>query len=191
MRVQLNQTILRLHQGDITKLAVDGMVNAANAALRGGGGVDGAIHRAGGPAIMQECRQIKGGCPTGSAVSTTAGNLNAQRVIHAVGPVWQGGRKKEADLLGSAYSAALAIAEEEKLTSLAFPSISTGVYGYPIEQACAVALAAVLAHLRWEGDETVLREVVFVLFSAEDYAVYAAELGRLSTAVDDLNHLPN
>lgn len=189
MHIQHKQTILRLHQGDITNLSVDGIVNAANAGLRGGGGVDGAIHRAGGPTIMQECRQIKGGCPTGSAVSTTAGNLDARRVIHAVGPVWQGGRKKEPDLLGSAYSACLAIAEEEALASLAFPSISTGVYGFPIEQASTVALTAVLKHLRWQGDDTILRDIIFVLFSPADYAVYQAEFERLLASEADLHPL--
>lgn len=179
--IQINQTTLRLHQGDITNLPqpVDGIVNAANSVLRGGGGVDGAIHRAGGPTIMQECRQIKGGCPTGSAVSTTAGQLNARRVIHAVGPIWQGGRKKEADLLASAYSACLAIAEEENLSTLAVPSLSTGAYGYPIEQACPLALDTVRKHLRWLEEDTVLREIIFVLFSEVDYRVYEQALRDL------------
>lgn len=183
MPYQLNETVLRLHQGDITQVACAAIVNAANAALSGGGGVDGAIHRAGGPAIMRECRKIKGGCPTGSAVSTTAGELPAQRVIHAVGPVWQGGRRHEEKLLGSAYSAALAIAEEEALQSIAFPSISTGIYGYPIDQAAPAAINAVIRHLRWE---TQLKEVVFVLFSDHDYQVYRRHLKAAADAEPEL-----
>jgi O-acetyl-ADP-ribose deacetylase len=128
---------------------------------------------------MQECRLIKGGCPTGSAVSTTAGDLPARRVIHAVGPIWQGGRKKEAELLASAYSACLAIAEEEGLTTLAFPSLSTGAYGYPIELACGVALTAVQRHLDWFDSDSILRQISFILFTPDDYAIYAAELDRL------------
>lgn len=183
MKLKLNDTVLRLHQGDITKVAVEAIVNAANSALSGGGGVDGAIHRAGGAEILKECRKIKGGCPTGSAVSTTAGNLPAKRVIHAVGPVWQGGRKHEDKLLGSAYSAALQRAEDGALKTIAFPSISTGIYGYPLDQAAEVALGAVLSHLRWE---TQLEEVVFVLFSDSDYKVYEKQLGQLAKSEGDL-----
>lgn len=183
MKIKLNETILSLFKGDITTLTVDGIVNAANSALRGGGGVDGAIHRAGGPEIMKECRQVKGGCPTGSAVTTTAGNLSAKRVIHAVGPVWRGGRQQEAKLLGSAYSAALQRAEDEELRRIAFPSISTGVYGYPIVEACEIAVAAVLSHLRWE---TNLKEVIFVLFSQSDYEVYQRCFEKLLSSEPDL-----
>jgi O-acetyl-ADP-ribose deacetylase len=179
MNKTYHQTLLHLHQGDITQFPAEGIINAANSALRGGSGVDGAIHRVGGASIMQECRLIKGGCPTGSAVSTTAGDLPARRVIHAVGPIWQGGRKKEAELLASAYSACLAIAEEEGLTTLAFPSLSTGAYGYPIEQACGVALTAVQRHLDWFDSDTILRQISFILFTPADYAIYAAELDRL------------
>ncbi|MDA0246404.1 MAG: O-acetyl-ADP-ribose deacetylase [Chloroflexi bacterium] len=188
MKFQLHQTTIRLHQGDITQVAAEAIVNAANSALAGGGGVDGAIHRVGGPAILAECRQIKGGCFTGSAVSTTAGRLPAQRVIHAVGPVWQGGRKQEAKLLGSAYSAALFLAEEEGLTSIAFPALSTGAYGYPVKEACVVALAAVLGHLQWE---TVLCEVIFVLFSGRDYALYQTHLQQLFATEPNLRLLAN
>ena len=154
--------------GDITTVVADAIVNAANEGLRGGGGVDGAIHRAGGPAIMEECRKI-GRCPTGQAVITTGGNLPAAHVIHTVGPVWYGGDKGEEGLLRSAYENCLVLAKERGLTSLAFPSISTGTFGYPVEAASRVAASAVLGHL--EGT-TSLERVIFVLFGAGDYAVY-------------------
>lgn len=165
---RLHDTILELHQGDITGLAVDAIVDAANSGLRGGGGVDGAIHRAGGSAIMAECRQI-GGCPTGQAVVTTAGRLPARFVIHAVGPVWRGGQHGEPELLRSAYANSLLRAEEQAVQSIAFPSISTGVYGFPIDLACPIAVSAALEHVR-RG--TNLHRILFVLFSAGDYAVY-------------------
>ncbi len=155
-------------EGDITRIAADAVVNAANEGLRGGGGVDGAIHRAGGPAIMAECRRI-GRCPTGQAVITTGGDLPAAYVIPTVGPVWRGGARGEEDLLRSAYEKSLALAVERGLRTIAFPSISTGVYGYPIEQASRVAIGAVLDHL---AGETSLEKVIFVLFGAADYAVY-------------------
>lgn len=173
-------TSLELHQGDITRLNVEAIANAANAALRGGGGVDGAIHRAGGPAIMAECRQI-GGCPTGQAVVTTGGDLPARYVIHAVGPVWRGGDHGEEDLLRSAYTNSLLRAEEQGVTSMAFPSISTGVYGYPIELACPVAVGAVLDHVR---GGTGLERIVFCLFSALDYAVYERHFQQLLATID-------
>jgi O-acetyl-ADP-ribose deacetylase (regulator of RNase III) len=176
VKLQLLQTTLELHQGDITRLAVDTIVNAANSGLRGGGGVDGAIHRAGGPAIMAECRRI-GGCPTGHAVVTTGGNLPARYVIHTVGPVWQGGEHGEPTLLRSAYANSLLRAEELGLASIAFPSISTGVYGYPIELACPVAVGAVIDHVR-QG--TVLQRIVFCLFSAGDFAVYDEYLRNMT-----------
>ena len=177
MMLQLHQTSLELHQGDITRLAVDAIVNAANSGLRGGGGVDGAIHRAGGPAIMAECRRI-GGCPTGQAAVTTGGNLPARYVIHAVGPVWQGGGRGEPELLRSAYANSLQRAEELGVASVAFPSISTGVYGYPIELACPVAVGAAINHIQ-RG--TALERIVFCLFSAGDYSIYQAHFERLST----------
>ncbi len=176
MLVRLHQTSLELHQGDITRLAVDAIVNAANSGLRGGGGVDGAIHRAGGPAIMAECRRI-GGCPTGQAVVTTGGNLPARCVIHAVGPIWQGGGRGEPELLRSAYANSLLRAEELGLASVAFPSISTGVYGYPIELACPVAVGAAIDHVK-RG--TALRRIVFCLFSDGDYAVYKEYLHNIT-----------
>lgn len=175
MKLHVDGTILELHQGDITRLAVDAIVNAANSGLRGGGGVDGAIHRAGGPAIMAECRRI-GGCPTGQAVVTTGGNLPARYVIHAVGPVWRGGHHGEPELLRSAYANSLLRAEELGVASVAFPSISTGVYGYPIALACPIAVGAAIDHVR-QG--TALRRIVFCLFSASDFAVYQAHFAEL------------
>jgi O-acetyl-ADP-ribose deacetylase (regulator of RNase III) len=177
MKLTLKGTTLELHQGDITRLAVDAIVNAANSGLRGGGGVDGAIHRAGGPAIIAECRRI-GGCPTGEAVVTTGGNLPARYVIHAIGPIWQGGSRGEPELLRSAYANSLLRAEELGVASIAFPSISTGVYGYPIELACPIAVGAAIDHVR-QG--TTLQRIVFCLFSAGDYAVYEKHLRDIYT----------
>jgi O-acetyl-ADP-ribose deacetylase (regulator of RNase III) len=161
-------------EGDITRVSADAVVNAANEGLRGGGGVDGAIHRAGGPAILAECRKI-GLCPTGSAVITTGGNLPTDYVIHTVGPIWHGGKAGEEKSLKSAYLSSLALAGEKGLTTVAFPSISTGTYGYPIERAAAVAVGAVLEHL---GGETSLEKVIFVLFGAGDYGVYERVLSE-------------
>jgi O-acetyl-ADP-ribose deacetylase (regulator of RNase III) len=155
---------------------VDAIVNAANSGLRGGGGVDGAIHRAGGPAIMAECRRI-GGCPTGQAVVTTGGNLPARYVIHAVGPVWRGGNQGEPELLRSAYANSLLRAEELGVASIAFPSISTGVYGYPIELACPIAVGAAIDHVQ-RG--TALQRIIFCLFSVGDLAVYDEYLGNIT-----------
>ncbi|MBI4408786.1 MAG: O-acetyl-ADP-ribose deacetylase [Gemmatimonadetes bacterium] len=174
---------LRLVQGDITDQHVDAIVNAANSTLLGGGGVDGAIHRRGGPAILEECQEIRrtrypDGLPTGDAVATTAGRLPARRVIHTVGPRWHGGGAGEAELLASAYRSTLARAREEGLRTLAFPSISTGAYGYPIEAAARVALGAVADELRVHAGA--FDEVRFVLFSAADLAVYREALRQLS-----------
>ncbi len=170
---------LVLVQGDITRQAVDGIVNAANSSLMGGGGVDGAIHRAGGPQILEECKAIvakSGRLPTGEAVATTGGNLPAKRVIHTVGPVWRGGGSREEELLRSAYQNSLRVAEGEGLRTLAFPSISTGASGYPLREGAAVALGAVGSHLARESG---LEAVRFVLFSAGDLAVYEEALGRV------------
>ena len=164
---------LELVQGDITRQDTDAIVNAANSGLRGGGGVDGAIHRAGGPAIMAECRRI-GGCPTGSAVITTGGELPARHVIHAVGPVWRGGQSGEQKLLAGAYRSSLEVAVDSGLRSVAFPSISTGAYGYPIGQAARTALAEVADFLRRNPGR--LELVRFVLFTAGDFEVYGAAL---------------
>jgi O-acetyl-ADP-ribose deacetylase (regulator of RNase III) len=164
--------VIEIIQGDITKVAVDAIVNAANSSLLGGGGVDGAIHRAGGPEIVEECREIRakqGGCKTGEAVMTTAGQLTAKYVIHTVGPVWQGGTRGEAELLANCYKNSLALAIAHEVKSIAFPSISTGIYGYPVEQACQIALRETMSFL--EKDKR-LGRVVFVCFSAADRQVY-------------------
>ena len=178
--VTINQARLRLLQGDITRQATDAIVNAANPSLMGGGGVDGAIHRAGGPAILAECKQIvarQGRLPTGKAVITTGGNLKAKHVIHTVGPIWHGGGEGEAELLASAYRESLKVATEHKLASISFPSISTGVYGYPVSQAARVATSAVISFLR-QGT-TSIREVVFVLFNSKTYESYLSVLTEL------------
>ena len=170
-----NGKLLKLKVGDITRETADAIVNAANSALAGGGGVDGAIHRAGGPSIMRELDQIRaktGGCPTGSAVVTTAGLLPARFVFHAVGPVYRGGKHGEPELLASCYHTCLKLAEEQGITTIAFPSISTGVYGYPIGDAACIALAEVKQHLENAG--ATVHQVTFVLFREPDYKVYAA-----------------
>ncbi|MBN2108175.1 MAG: O-acetyl-ADP-ribose deacetylase [Deltaproteobacteria bacterium] len=172
MDYRINKSIIQLFQGDITRLQVDAIVNAANSRLAGGGGVDGAIHRAGGPAIMAECRNI-GVCPTGEAVITTGGYLAAKYVIHTVGPVYRGGSSGEQKLLENAYANSLKLAEKHGLKSLAFPSISTGVYGYPIQEASKIAIRAVVEHVK---GQTIIEKVVFVLFSAPDLEVYIKNL---------------
>ena len=175
--VIVDQTRLSIMQGDITKQATDAIVNAANPGLMGGGGVDGAIHRGGGPAILEECKQIvakQGHLPTGKAVITIGGNLRAKHVIHTVGPIWWGGNKSEAALLESAYRESLKLAVEHKLTSVSFPSISTGAYGYPVAEASKVAIKAVVSFLREQV--TSLREVVFVLFDSRTYEAYSSAL---------------
>lgn len=175
MEFEYKGKVIETVKGDITRVRADAIVNAANEGLRGGGGVDGAIHRAGGPAIMEECRKI-GRCPTGDAVVTTAGEIPAAYVIHTVGPVWRGGAKNEKELLRSAYENSLARAEEKGLKSIAFPSVSTGVYGYPIEKAGEVAVETVLDHL--EGGSS-LEKVIFVLFGASDHEVYDKTVRKL------------
>jgi O-acetyl-ADP-ribose deacetylase (regulator of RNase III) len=159
---------LELVQGDITAVAVDAIVNAANSGLRGGGGVDGAIHRAGGPSIMEECSRL-GGCPTGDAKATGAGSLPARYVVHAVGPVWNGGGSGEPELLASAHRRSIEVADELGCASVAFPAISTGIYGYPADRAARVALPAAMAAA--EASEHV-RRVVFVLFSDADLEAF-------------------
>ncbi len=174
-----NGSVLRLVVGDITKVPADAIVNAANSALRGGGGVDGAIHRAGGPEIMGELDQIRrrtGGCPTGSAVVTTAGKLPARYVFHAVGPIWRGGRHNEAELLASCYRTCLRMAEERGVKVITFPSISTGAYGYPVREAAGVALRTVAQWLSRE--ENSVREAIFVLFDQATYDAYADALNK-------------
>ena len=179
MQVVVNKTKLTLIQGDITRQATDAIVNAANSSLMGGGGVDGAIHRAGGSAILEECRKIvarQGRLPTGKAVITTGGDLKAKRVIHTVGPVWHGGSRGEADLLASAYRESLALAVASGLKTVSFPSISTGAYGYPVDSAAQTALQTVIRFLE---EETSLQDVVFVLFDHRTCEVYIEELERL------------
>jgi O-acetyl-ADP-ribose deacetylase len=156
-------TRLELVEGDIAAQDVDAIVNAANARLAGGGGVDGAIHRAAGPQLMEACRQI-GGCPTGSAVMTPGFGLRARQVIHAVGPIWCGGTQGEPGLLRSAYRACLELADKQGLHSLAFPSLSTGAYGYPLPEAARIALTAVREHLK---RRSTLKTVRFVLFGGD------------------------
>ena len=166
-----------LEEGDITRVTADAIVNAANSALAGGGGVDGAIHRAGGAEIMLELDGIRrriGRCPTGSAVATAAGRLPAQYVFHAVGPVYRDGRHGEPELLASCYRKCLEMAEERNVRTISFPAISTGVYGYPLENAAAIALREVKAHL--EKADTRLQQVTFVLFGKAAYDVYASLL---------------
>jgi O-acetyl-ADP-ribose deacetylase (regulator of RNase III) len=165
-----------LVQGDITHQATDAIVNAANTTLLGGGGVDGAIHRAGGPTILEECRRL-GGCPTGDARITGGGRLPARYVIHTVGPVYRDGRHGEPELLAGAYRRSLEIAVEHGLRSIAFPSISTGAYRYPISQAAQIALGTVGGFLEQAPGQ--LDVVRFVLFSVRDLEVYAEALARL------------
>jgi O-acetyl-ADP-ribose deacetylase (regulator of RNase III) len=181
MEVSINQTKLVIIQGDITKQATDAIVNAANSSLMGGGGVDGAIHRAGGPAILEECKKIvaqQGRLPTGKAVITTGGNLESQYVIHTVGPIWHGGSRNEAELLRSAYYECLKLAAENKLASISFPSISTGAYGYPVNEAAKIAVSTVVSFLK--GQVTSLKDVVFVLFDSRTYESYCSALQEVT-----------
>ena len=163
-----------LVQGDITDMETDAIVNAANSSLMGGGGVDGAIHRKGGPRILEECKRLRArewprGLPTGKAALTTGGNLKAKHVIHTVGPVWHDGKQKEPELLAEAYRNSLKLAVSKGLKTIAFPSISTGAYGYPIEKASRIALTTVKDFLEKEGN---LDKVMFVLFSKDDLEIY-------------------
>ncbi|GAB3759734.1 O-acetyl-ADP-ribose deacetylase [Spirosoma pomorum] len=164
---------IRVIQGDITKQPVDAIVNAANTSLLGGGGVDGAIHRAAGPELVMECRLLHG-CKTGDAKITKGYRLPAKHVIHTVGPVWRGGLHNEPTLLASCYRRSLELATDNNLTSIAFPNISTGIYGYPKDKAVAVALAAVRQFL--DEKATSVQEVLFVCFDNDNYRLYADQL---------------
>jgi O-acetyl-ADP-ribose deacetylase (regulator of RNase III) len=176
VEVKVGQSALELVEGDITRQDTDAIVNAANTALRPGGGVDGAIHRAGGPAIEAECRQL-GGCPTGEARITTGGNLKAHYVIHTVGPIYKDGLHREPELLASCYRESLKLASSKGLKSVAFPSISTGVYGYPMADAAKVALQTVKAYLTQHPE---IERVRFVLFGREAFEVYKSALAKIA-----------
>ncbi len=175
----INQTKLVIKQGDITQEIVDVIVNAANSALAGGGGVDGAIHRAAGPSILEECAQF-GGCPTGGAVITGAGNLRVKHILHTVGPVWEGGEEGEDALLRSAYQNSLALASLKGCKSIAFPSISTGAYGYPIQDAAPIAMETCVSYVR--GNPS-FEELRFVLFSDSDEKIYQRELEKIRLSI--------
>ena len=173
-KFKIGSATVRLFRGDITEMEIDAIVNAANPSLMGGGGVDGAIHRKGGPKILEECKKIRAtewpqGLPTGKAVITSAGNLKAEKVIHAVGPIWQGGNHGEPELLAEAYYNSLRLAVANGLKTVAFPSVSTSAYGYPIGDASRIALKTVKEFLEKENK---LCEVIFVLFSEHDLKIY-------------------
>lgn len=177
MNTRIKQTDLELIQGDITKAQVDAIVNAANSKLIGGGGVDGAIRRAGGAAIENACAEIRGregGCPTGKAVITPGGDLDAKYVIHTVGPMWEDGTSGEAELLASCYQESLQLAVENSIQSIAFPSISTGIYGYPTEKAAVVALTAVKEFVL--QNNAVPTTIQFILFDAATHTCYVDAL---------------
>ncbi len=180
MDVNINGALLSLVRGDITLAETEAIGNAANSRLAGGGGVDGAIHSAGGPSIMAQCRAI-GGCPTGRAVLTQGGRLKAKYVIHGVGPVYHGGKRGEAELLSSVYVESLKIASDKGIKSISFPSISTGVYGYPIKEASRIALRTVIDFLK---SDTALELVSFVLFSDKDLRVYEHALTEIMQGME-------
>ena len=178
--VRLGHSELQLLKGDITKIAVDAIVNAANAQLAGGGGVDGAIHRAGGPDIMAELDEIRkriGTCETGSAVVTGAGGLPAKYIFHAVGPIYRDGKSGEAEALKSCYVTCMQLGAERGIKTISFPSISTGIYGYPIREAASIAVRTLASWL--EQSASVIHTVKLVQFSDSDHAIYREEAGRL------------
>ncbi|MCJ8210075.1 O-acetyl-ADP-ribose deacetylase [Mucilaginibacter sp. RS28] len=163
---------IRLLKGDITKLEVDAIVNAANSSLMGGGGVDGAIHRAGGPQILEECRAIvarQGGCKTGEAVITSGGRLPAKNVIHTVGPVWNGGNRNEPELLASCYLNSVQLAFRNRISTIAFPNISTGIYGFPKPEAAEIAVTTVKNYLE---QQQLLQQVIFICYDDENFSIY-------------------
>jgi len=177
MKVSVHQSALEVVQGDITLQDTEAIGNAANSALAGGGGVDGAIHRAGGVSIMSELRAKYKGCPTGSAVMTSGGNLKAKFVIHAVGPRYSGS-PKDPELLSSAYRKSLELCTQNKISSVAFPSISTGIYGYPVEEASRIALRTVMDYLKNHPEIKLVR---FVLFDSRTFDVYKKSLEEMTT----------
>jgi len=179
MKVIIHQSTIEVVQGDITRQDIEAIGNAANSALAGGGGVDGAIHRAGGPTIMSELRAKYKGCSTGSAVITGGGNLKAKYVIHAVGPRYSGS-PKDPELLAGAYRKSLELCSQHKISSIAFPSISTGIYGYPVEEASRVALKTVGDYLK---DHPEIKLVRFVLFDSNTLSVYEEALNELTSKV--------
>jgi len=169
---------ISIQQGDITKLEVDAIVNAANTSLLGGGGVDGAIHRAGGPAILEACMQIRnrqGGCATGEAIITTGGDLPAKFVIHTVGPVWTGGTKNEYKLLANAYRNSLKLAIENNIKTIAFPNISTGIYHFPKKLAAEIAIAEARKFI---AEDSILKEIIFICFDEENFEIYKKVSGK-------------
>jgi len=176
MRVNVEKSILEIIQGDITQQDIEAIGNAANSALAGGGGVDGAIHRAGGPTLMSELKAKYKGCLTGSAVITSGGNLKAKYVIHAVGPRYSGS-PKDPELLSSAYQKSLELCTQNKISSIAFPSISTGIYGYPVEEASRIALKTIMNYLKNHPEIKLIR---FVLFDSNTFGVYEEALKELS-----------
>lgn len=176
MKVNINKSILELIEGDITEQETDAIVNAANSSLLGGGGVDGAIHRTGGIKILEECKKL-GGCPTGEARITTGGKLKARHVIHTVGPIYSGGKQRESELLANAYKNSLNLASKYKLKSVSFPSISTGAYSYPINEASTIALKTVIDYLKTYTDIELVR---FVLYGQKAYQVYEQSLQELA-----------
>jgi len=176
MRVNVEKSILEIIQGDITQQDIEAIGNAANSALAGGGGVDGAIHRAGGPTLMSELKAKYKGCLTGSAVVTSGGNLKAKYVIHAVGPRYSGS-PKDPELLSSAYQKSLELCTQNKISSIAFPSISTGIYGYPVEEASRIALKTIMNYLKNHPEIKLIR---FVLFDPNTFGVYEQALKELS-----------
>jgi O-acetyl-ADP-ribose deacetylase (regulator of RNase III) len=183
-KVTVNGSTLSLVQGDITKQTTEAIVNAANSSLMGGGGVDGAIHRAGGPAILEECKQIRakiGRLPTGEAVITTGGNLPAKYVIHTVGPVWKGGSEREPELLRNCYINSLKLAKKKGIKTISFPSISTGVYGYPVDKAAQVAVKAITDFL--SENPGIIDEVAMVLFDNRSYKAYEQALDKCISEV--------
>jgi len=179
MEKAIGKAKLSLMQGDITRQDTDAIVNAANSGLMGGGGVDGAIHRAGGPAILEDCKKIvaeKGRLPAGQAVITIGGKMKTRHVIHTVGPVWHGGKKGEPETLANAYRESLKLAVDNGLKTVSFPSISTGVYGYPVEKAAQVALGTIADFLK---QDTSLKEILFVLFDSRTCEAYEKVLQKM------------